>query len=386
MNRIPIADRLIWARVMRPPVPLVYLDLNHFIYLAKVNIEPETAPNGYPELLAAATTAAQEKRALFPLSGEHLFELTAQKNPKKRKHVADVMEALTGFGYLLGRPEIARLEIEAGIEDVLGETAQLPPVPLIGRSFGWAFGMVGGVKIVDADGNDASISVRREMGGDKYDAFIRFANYTVERAMLDGPTDEQLPALRENGYDPESSRQEQASRLAFELDLSARLANNPKWRRGRLRDVVSAREIAHEWCDAINEVQEQRVRANRPPFDPPDDDMRRFMAGMPHTQVAISMKTHYHRNPAHRWMINDIIDIDAMSVAYAYCDVIFTDIAARSALAHSKELRALNTFLPRTANELTDWLNRQPRLATADLLVAHPPSSRPNDTMTRSRQ
>lgn len=330
MNRVPMADKLVWARVVRPARPLVYLDLNHFIYLARANVSAHTAPSGYPELLAAATTAVREKRAVFPLSGEHLFELAGIKNPKQRKHIADVMESLSGFGYLLGRPEIARLEIEAGIDDILGETPQLPPIPLMGPSFGWAFGMIGGVKIVDAGGNDKSGSIRRMIGTDKYEEVMRLANYTIERAMLDGPPDKDLPALRKNGFDPEASRNAQTSRLAFELDLSARLTNDPKWRRGRLRDVASAREVAHEWLDIINDVTEQRVRRGHPPFDPADSEGRRLMAAMPHTQVAISMKTHYHRDPAHQWTTNDIIDIDAMSVAYAYCDAVFTDKAARS--------------------------------------------------------
>jgi hypothetical protein len=29
----------VWARVTRPPVPLVYLDINHYINLAKLNTE-----------------------------------------------------------------------------------------------------------------------------------------------------------------------------------------------------------------------------------------------------------------------------------------------------------------------------------------------------------
>jgi hypothetical protein len=58
------------------------------------------------------------------LSGEHLFEMTAINDPRQRKDVADVMEELSGFQYFLGRLEIARLEIEAGIETVLGETIE----------------------------------------------------------------------------------------------------------------------------------------------------------------------------------------------------------------------------------------------------------------------
>jgi hypothetical protein len=372
VNWIPIADRLVWARVMRPRVPIVYLDLNHFINLSKAKIDPDIAPPGYSGLLNSAAAAVGEGRAVFPLSTQHVFEISSIKDPKQRKGIADVMEMLSRFGYLLGRPEIARLEIEAGIEDVLSEPAGLTMVPLIGNSFGWAFGMVGGMRFVDADGVDASGSARRDMGAEGYERFMRFANYTVERAMLDGPSDAEVPALRENGYAPEVARDGQASRLNFELELSARLANSPEWRRGRLRDVVSAREIGHEWLDAINEVNEQRVRAGRTSFDPTDDGMRRFYAAMPHTQVAISMKTRYHRNPAHRWTTNDIADIDAMSVAYAYCDAVFTDKAARAALAQSKELRVFNTFLPRTVQELIDWLNQLPPRPATDLLVPHP--------------
>lgn len=372
VNWVPVADRLVWARVMRPLVPIVYLDLNHFINLSKAQIDPDAALPGYPNLLKAAIAAAREKRAVFPLSAEHLFELSAIKDPRQRKGIADVMEALSLFEYILGRPEIAQLEIEAGIQDLLAEPPELAGVPLIGSSFGWAFGMVGGMRIVDTNGEDASSNARREMGTDGHERFMRFANYTIERAMLDGPTDEEIPALRENGYAPEVVKDSQMSRLAFEQDLSAKLTSAPEWRRGRLRDVVAAREVAHEWLDVINEVNEQRVRAGRASFDATDDDMRRFFAAMPHTQVAISMKTRYHRNPGHRWTTNDIADIDALSVAYAYCDAVFTDKAARSTLAQSAELRVFDTFLPRTVQELTDWLDQLPARAATGILVPHP--------------
>ena len=91
-----------------------------------------------------------------------------------------------------------------------------------------------------------------------------------------------------------------------------------------------------------------------------DDASRQIVAGMPHVQVAISMKTCYHRNPAHRWTTNDLVDIDALSVAYAYCDAVLTDKAARSALAHSTELRRIGTYLPRRPADLGLWLDRFP--------------------------
>lgn len=370
MNRVPMADRLIWASVTRPQMPLVYLDINHFIELARAMVDASTAHRGYADLLDATRRAVQEKRALFPLSGEHLWEITAIKSPRQRHNIADIMEELSGFNYLLGRTEIAQLEVEAGIEDIFDEPSQPLPFPLVRTTFGQAFGMRGGMSIRNADGSDGSDSARLEMGDAEYEKFIGHANYTVERGMLDGPSDEEVPTLRtQYGYDPEKSREGAQSRLAFELDLTERLAKDPRWRRGRLRDVISAREVAHEWLDTINRVNEQRARDGKRQLDS-DDDTRCLMAAMPHTQVAISIKTQYHRDPNHRWDTNDITDIDAASVAYAYCDAIFTDKAVRAALANSTELRPIGTYLPRASVDLSEWLDDLPTLAVPDMLVS----------------
>lgn len=369
-NKVPMAGHLVWPNVVRPRIALVYLDLNHYINLAKAT--NGRAPSGYERLLNAATKAFEEQRALFPLSAQHLYEILAIKDPAQRSRIADVMEALGGFHYLLGRPEIAQLEIEAGIEAVLDESPSTPPIPLIGNSFGWAFGMVGGMKVVDDTGADAA-AARLEMGDEKYEEFLRYANRTVERAMLDGPADDQIAELRANGYAPETARESHQSRLAFELDLSQRLQDDPTWRKGRLRDVVSAREIHHEWRDTFNRVQDLRTEDGRTPFNPSDDAIRKFMAALPHVQVAISLKTTYHRNPHHRWTTNDLTDIDAMSVAFTYCDAAFTDKAIRAALASSPELRQIPTYLPRTPADLADWLDALPRLPVPDFLI---PASR----------
>jgi hypothetical protein len=187
VNRVPLADQLVWPRLVRPRRPIVYLDLNHFIGMALAIAAAPRTPAGYGELFEAARAAIEEERIIIPLSGEHLFEMAAIKDPKQRNDLADVMEVLSGFQYLVGRPEIAHLEIEAGIEAILEEQPHLRPVSLIGPSFGWAFGRRGGMRIVDADGNDASGAARKEMGAERYDEVMRYVNYSVERGILAGP-------------------------------------------------------------------------------------------------------------------------------------------------------------------------------------------------------
>jgi hypothetical protein len=162
------------------------------------------------------------------------------------------------------------------------------------------------------------------------------------------------------------------SRVGWELDTERVLNEDPKWRRGRIRDVIAAREIGHEWVDLFTRLRVERLQSGLPAFDPSEEEMRTFLGSIPHTQVAISLKTRYHKNPRHKWTPNDISDIDAVSVAYAYCEAVFPDKAMRAALLNSKELRSMGTFVPRRPQELAEWLDALPSVVAPDMLVPHP--------------
>jgi len=69
---------------------------------------------------------------------------------------------------------------------------------------------------------------------------------------------------------------------------------------------------------------------------------------------------------------NQRVGIDAVSIAYAYCEAVFPDKAVRAALQSSKELRTIGTFVPRRPEELTDWLSVLPTVVAPDLLLPHP--------------
>ena len=221
--------------------------------------------------------------------------------------------------------------------------------------------MRGGLTIRDADGNDSSASVREEVGDREFERIMAEAALAFERGMLAGPPDEEIAALRAAGYAPEKTREVTERRAQQERDLSARLDQEDRWRRGRLRDLVSASELTHEWIDQITRATLARgttigqvVREDR-------ERMRTFAEGMPSSRVAISLKTRYHRDGRHQWTTNDIHDIDALAVAVPYCDAVFTDKAARNALAASRELRPFGTFLPRKPGELAEWLENLTR-------------------------
>ncbi|MFD4637392.1 hypothetical protein ACFWN2_08770 [Lentzea sp. NPDC058436] len=45
-----MADKLVWAQVMRPKIPLVYLDLNHIVAMARVRTGHPKAVQAYGRL------------------------------------------------------------------------------------------------------------------------------------------------------------------------------------------------------------------------------------------------------------------------------------------------------------------------------------------------
>ena len=255
-----MADELNWPHLVRPAVPILYLDLTHFIFLARASQSVDRAPSGYGELGAALRSAVRSGRVVVPLSAQHVWEMHGIADPRQRRDIATVMKDLSGFEYLLGRVDIGQLEIEAGIRHILGEQAPAVPWPLIRPTIGQALGIVGGVKIVNEAGQDVSESMRAEMGATEFDAFVASANVAFEQGLLAGPSDEDAEMLRRDyGYSPEAARASGESRLAFEVDLAGRLAADERWRRGRLRDVVSAREFAHERIDVLNRMNQQRA-------------------------------------------------------------------------------------------------------------------------------
>lgn len=384
MLRAQVPEMLMWAGVTRPSVPLVYLDLNHYLELAKADRaarghtastgKPLVVRDGYVELLASARRAKAECRAVFPLSAVHFMEVAhSVPSPRQRVHVADIMEELSDFAYMLGRPTLVQLELAAGLDHLYGTSSSYESVPLLRNSAMWAFGRNDGLKFINEQtGEDIEPMLRESMGDEAFEKQLADMHHFRERKLLEGPQDSEVPGLRKLGYAPETCTAGTQSRLDFELDTSTTLDNDPSWRRGRLRDLVFGRDVAHEWMELLVRHLQQREEDGFQHDLPDSEGLVALFAGMPQVQVAVSMKTRFHRNPAHRWKTNHIADIDALAVAYAYCDALLTDAEARAALANSQELRSFGAHLPGNAHEMARWLDDLPCVPDPDALVPHP--------------
>lgn len=358
----------IWPpRLYRPSYDhtLVYLDLNHWIYLAQAATGHSQGPR-YERALEVLREAKRSGRFLFVLSGAHYMEIAGITDPRQRRDIADVMEELSDFRTIVSRAGLIKLELEAALDQLIAPRAQplYPEVRLLGNGVFHAFGMRGGIIFRNAEGEDVTAQARLEYpeGPDAFDRWKREAELQTERSLLRGPTDEEEAELRANGWRPEVARQIAEQRAEAEREQTERFnTEGGRWRRGRTRDVVAGRHLLIEMHQLLLEGLAARGADLESELDTPEK-ARRLTDSMPSSDIAITLMTALHRNPQTIWSANHIFDIDAMSVAVPYCDMISTERHAchtlKSARADRRAQARLFDHLSKLANAIEESLQR----------------------------
>ena len=349
---------LVWpASLHRDPRPLLaYLDLNHWIGSAKAaNDHPDAGD--YQATLEACRDAKRSGAVIFPLSGTHYMEIAKMADPIRRANLAAIMEELSGFATLSSRFVVMKLELESGLDRLLGPSPyRQGPIRLVGRGVGHSVGVVGGFRIVDGGGNDITDHARSQWEEGALDAFFSHANLEFERTVLCGPKDDSEAAkLRASGWQPDAALKVAQDRADQEAALAVILDSDPRWRKGRLRDVVSANEISRELIEPIVDGFSARDANIRDVFEDRQAS-RRFIRSMPSIEVAIEMKTMRHRNRETTWDSNTMFDIDAMALAVPYCDAVVTEKHAHATLTRAMFGDRMDTVVMRRPTDLTSWL------------------------------
>ena len=350
MRRVE-APPLIWPPALTLPTsgrPLVYLDLNHWIALAKAAVgHPQGAPN--VDTLETCRSASLRRAATFVLGGGHYSELLKIESRRQRHDVGVVMEELSQFTSLLSRASVMKLELSAALDHVLGVRSQDGPCSLVGHGVMHAFGQAPGrFRITNrVTGEDATEIVRQQYGPERFDAYMANALISLERGALRGPAnDDELQKLQSLGYAPQKALQVAKNRADEEAAQRLRLDGDGPWRKGKLEDVVAARELLIEFQNmAPLALQQRGISLDRILTSP--QAAVAFMRSMPTTDVAITLKTAWHRNRDKPWSSNDVYDIDAMALAVPYCDIVVTEKACHHALVSAGMDKRMNTALLR---------------------------------------
>jgi hypothetical protein len=360
----------VWPeRLVRPTgrAILLYLDLFVWIQLTKARLGHRSG-EASGEALSLLRTLTSAGIVRVPLSDALYGEMHVITNPRQRAEVAETMVEISSTEYLLGRPTVMALEVDTMVKKVLRTATLFYPdhVELVGRGVHHTFGLRGTVNVYDQDDNQVTDATRAR-DPERWDRVLAQATAEAELAALAGPTDDQLPELRTRGYAPEIPMATNRRRYEQEAEQAIRFATTAaSLRRGRLRDGVCAREFLIEMNNAVSIVSNRYGTSLTSYLERNIQNARDFIRGMPSADTSVSIKTVFFQDPNHAWTTNDINDIDAMSVAVPYCDVVVADAAVRNALIREGLHDRYNTVLPKGLPGLTEHLRELAASATDD--------------------
>ena len=363
MNKNPAYEKphlYSWPATLCVPASLrlVYLDLNHWIAVAKV-LSGHPDGHQHRRVLGQLLRSVERGQAVFPISLPIYVEILKIRSHRRRSDLRKAIERLGRFAVVANRHAIATHEVEALLDNLVGPN----PDPVNSMEYlDWgvlrAVGMRGGFQVLNKDGEDVTPAARQRLAGgpDEFDRFLNEAELELNRQVLDGPSPQDKAKLRAQGYRPELILKSYVDEAAAEDNWARLLDQEPRWRRGRLRDAVTAREVAFYISNILKPAATVRglaafdeiVRGVREP--------RRAFDAMPSFDVSVSLKTEIHRNAQHRWTNNHVHDIHALASTLPYCDVVVTDREMASLIRRSKLDQHLGTTVLHRLEDLPDLL------------------------------
>ena len=152
-----------WASTLRIPARpprLVYLDLNHWVSLAKANSGHKDGER-FREALNAVVAARRNGSAVFPISDSTFFEVSKIKQFRQRRDLRDAIEMVSGYFVVTSRTVIATHEIEAALDELVGPSSRpINSMDYLDWGVARAFGMVGGFRVFDDTGGDVTSKAR----------------------------------------------------------------------------------------------------------------------------------------------------------------------------------------------------------------------------------
>ena len=332
----------LWPTTLRLPVrppKLIYLDLNHWIELSKAYSGHRDGKN-HRCILDRCLKAVREGKAVFPLSIYIYTEISKINNYRQRRDLRESIEQVCRYMVLTPLSDVATHEIEAVLDMAIGPNpAPLNATSYLDRGVKRAYGMGGGIRIESASGEDVTEEFRRTNphGPQAFETLLSVAQLELNRKVIDGPTPHEEPEFRARGWNPEAIMQGHEEKASEELAQVLRFNQYPNWRLGRIRDVITVREVLIELRDIFAKGFAARgPRAADQFYNVEQDELLSIYNSMPSLNVAVSLKTSFHRDPNHKWTNNDIYDIRALALTIPYCDVVVTDRAMWSHVTRQK--------------------------------------------------
>lgn len=312
--------------VDQPDAPVVYLDQNQWVMLARHQWAPEKVPAPHREGYARLMAIAREKAVVLPLSAAHAFE-SARKNGRQRRELATTMLQLSR-GWQMRSP------VKVRREELLCSAAKFSARPTEYRR-----------RPVFTLDPDALFSSTDYPGKESWEADLH-ARLTWVPALAETLIEDEREdndVARAKGERWATLHAGVANRMA-EADASP----DERWDTARMA-VLS--DLTDDLAAAAATTGLDRVELEEWLAGPEDS-----FASMP-AIARVRQITHQRlSNPQYPWRINDLSDMHFLACAAGYADYLLAEKAT------SHDLRCAERWVPsgaeicRSPGELVDLI------------------------------
>lgn len=326
----------------------VYLDLNHWISLAKARVGRPDGSRFVPCLDLLVTTVGSGK-VIVPLGLTHYTEVANIADVRQRADIANVMAILSGFTTLAARKERLRCEVAQALHQRLGRPLFPERLNPFGCGLAFALGTGNGPAGRIRPVGNAPVRV-----SEPFRAELEFRlNQVAEYLLLRGPAPEHLVAMPD--YDLAAVRALVEARAAREQELFELLQTDAADMR-RLGNIVHARGLYWDLGPQLPELLALAGLSVESFFYKGKDWITSFLDAIPALVVRTSLVMQTNRNGSRAWTRNDIYDIDALEAAVPYCDVVVTERYASEVINRSGAADRFSTKVIRRLDDLVPIL------------------------------
>lgn len=306
----------------------VYIDINHWYALGRADAgTPDTPEDAI--VLRKLQEEVDAGRLVIPLSSVTYMELTENPRDHQRKPTADVMLKLSRLATIAPPRKVVDEELARELNRRFGRPAFPVKVPKIGHGALFAFGIPGrptvtGYTDADRDQIEAQMGKTIRDLQVEVNAFFEYWLLATPRSLRD-----EIP-----GFEPVPTRQAAEAELE-EIKVMVGNLHSDKEIASRPMDAISARQYIRDIFDNFKHAMLSAGFTTRWPFRG-KEELTDFLAHLPTQRVTTSLKHQYVKQTSTKWKINHLRDIEALSVAIPYTDVVVTDADVANAATRGR--------------------------------------------------
>ncbi|MFJ1602570.1 hypothetical protein ACIOHS_04240 [Streptomyces sp. NPDC088253] len=330
----------------------VYLDLNHWYALGEALANTPQDP-GHKHALNLLVRLVEQGEIILPLSTVTYMELAENPRDHIREKAAKAMVLLSRFTTMAPTGKILDAELAQAFHQRFGRPAFPASTPGFGYGVGHAFGEPFAFRLKGGTEQDRT-RLERQLGQPvaKWEAQINaWAEYQLLVQPPAGMRD-QIP-----NYNAYAARDVAERQLASFNVMVNTLRTNPKIA-ARPLDAICARQFYYDFPDNYARAMLGAGFVDRQPFTD-KEELTDFLLALPSRRVTTMMQFHYLKDVDRDWKINDLRDIDALSVAIPYCDLVATDGKAWDTAVNRAHLdREFDTMIFRRLSDVVKHLTR----------------------------